>query len=507
MRIPQTWCTDQQAEHHKLSELVNNEAEAASQSTQATSLSSRIQEEKALGARLNSLPPEVLSEIFYWCAPTADDQESCDPHMALRLSHVCKHWREVTLHSPKLWTYTKIKIIQESIEPALELMTIYLERSKSRAIFIDFDFVDVWSYYRSVLDLFELLVNKAREYRPPESIADSFLATHLEASSTEERPTREEWYFWSARPEASSQTLEDNTVSDMQLANTPARNSPTESLVTLRALRIAVGSFVLEPYLSWSSSLTFLILKDMHDFTNLSVSEAMRILSSFPLLVHCSIHIDYESVEHQAFEPNSIQLQFLQSFSMSWLDWIDAGPLLDALHAPSLRELELTGRLPEVEGGGEWRHLVQFLQQNKSPISHLIFESIDCFHIDFLSALAFTPTLEGLWLEDCLLDDTIIRGLVPVLGPNGLKSLVLLECYAFDIEVLARVLKDSEQAGSVPVKVYVDGVGDLAPKHMSMIREMGLDNLEIGPSSTPVDLDTTEIEEQMESRVEVVEDA
>ena len=72
--------------------------------------------------------------------------------------------------------------MQGELQPALEMMALYLQRSKSQPVFIDVDFIDLFSYYRPVLDLFEQFVSKARECKPPELISSSFLATHLEAT-------------------------------------------------------------------------------------------------------------------------------------------------------------------------------------------------------------------------------------------------------------------------------------------------------------------------------------
>lgn len=512
MPSPQTWLSEKHVEGLGLSDLsLSDDGEALSlESTSGNDPTSSLSLETDLAIRLNAIPPEVLSEIFWWCTPTVDDQESVPPRSALTISHVCRHWRAVSVSSPYLWTYTKIPVYQGVLKPALALMELYLERARSRPIFVDLDFVDAYSYYKPVLDLFEKVVSKAREHRPAFALADSFLATHLEASSTDEGPTREEWYFWNGRPAATSPSpLHNNITSYMQLANTPAPARDVSPAVTLRALRIAVGSFILEPYLHWSSSLTFLVLKDKNDYTNLTVFEAARILAAFPLLVHCGMHIDFDMSDPPRLERGIVNLAFLQSLSLSWTDWIDIGPLLDSISAPSVRELELAGRLPDTATGDNWGHLESFLRRNSPPLSHLILDQIDCFHISFLNVQALVPTLEGLWLEDCLLHDTIIRGLVPALGPRGLKTLVLLECYAFNIEVLARTMKeahgtdtrDDRGTEDEKVKVYVDGC-EVTPANVEIIRQMGLDNLEIGPSSMPVDLKD---DESSVSSVEVIE--
>ena len=315
---------------------------------------------KTLGALVEKLPNEVLSEIFFWCTPTSADQDDLPPHAAISLSHVCKHWRRVALNSPRLWTYTRIPIVNQNLDRPVALTQLYLHRSKMRPIFLDFDFVEDFSYYKPVLPLFERIIDVARSMRPEWVVQNSFLATHLEAGSSEHRATREEWYFWSAQPELSAiSPLPDAPVGYtgsesggglgdyLQLANTPAHKllSLEETSITLRALRLAVGSFVLEPYRPWAPYLTFLVVKDLNNYTNLTTASAYQILSAFPLLVHCALHIDFEVAEqphgqladggdgeHRALAPHHglVELAFLKSFSLSWGDFVNTGYLLDA---------------------------------------------------------------------------------------------------------------------------------------------------------------------------------
>ncbi|THH00738.1 hypothetical protein EW145_g7035 [Phellinidium pouzarii] len=451
----------------------------------------------------NRLPPEVLLEIFYWCIPLASDKDYSSPRFSLTLSQVCSYWRTIALDSPRLWTYTKIEVINQALSPALKLLRLYLLRSNMCNVFIDVDFLPATAYSAQfsnpVLHLFEEIVNVARQYRPAYILEDSVLVTHLEASSTERQPTREEWYFWSARtakPSSQSSVLSGSSSdSDMQLVGTSHTTPDPPPSVTIRALRLAVGAFTLEPYFSWASSLTFLILKDYNNFTNLTPNKAAHILRTFPLLVHCSVHIDYADVHvlpDDAEQGEPVELIYLKSLAISWAVWVDSGPLIDALHTPALKELELVGRLPDTEDMGNWLHLSRFLQRNRPPLSHLILEQFDCFHAPLLQALSWAPNLKGLWLEDCLLNDTIIRGLY--FGGNGvlrtLSTLVFLECYWVDIEVLALVLKEhaSANGGNPSVKVHVNSCGVVNPAHIRLLEEMNITNIEFGGKDTSLDI-------------------
>ncbi|KAH8114142.1 hypothetical protein DFH11DRAFT_1727145 [Phellopilus nigrolimitatus] len=435
---------------------------------------------RTLGELTNSLPPEVLSEIFF--------------------CHVCHHWRTVALASPCLWTYAKVVVIQRALPPALELMTRYLEHSGTLPVFIDIDFRDNWMYLNPLDALFEEIVRTARRHRPAHLIKESFTATHLQASSTKSLPSRKEWYFWSAYA-AAEPTTPPNVLpasgpgSYIQPDNSksePSSGIVPEPSITIRASRVANGPFVLEPYLHWASSLTVLVLTDRNGYTELTTHDIARALSAFPLLVHCDVHIDLEN----GVALPEVTLAHVKSISLSWADWVDTGPLLDVLTTPELQELSLSGRAPNTEHGDRWDHLAHFLERNQPPLVSLILEDFDCFYSALVPCLAFVPELEQLWLEDCLLDETIIREL-PF---QKLKTLVLLTCYAFDIEELALLLRDNERAAANDgdnarplIQVYVNGCGELSPTQLRIIEEMGVSYLEIGPASMPIDLNDSEM--------------
>ncbi|CAA7269057.1 unnamed protein product [Cyclocybe aegerita] len=65
---------------------------------------------------LRSLPPEVLGEIFMHAA--LDDSQT-----RLRLSHVCRHWRNVVLRIPSLWStldFSDQENTREPVPPSIE---------------------------------------------------------------------------------------------------------------------------------------------------------------------------------------------------------------------------------------------------------------------------------------------------------------------------------------------------------------------------------------------------
>ncbi|KAI1794762.1 hypothetical protein LXA43DRAFT_883166, partial [Ganoderma leucocontextum] len=56
---------------------------------------------------IHALPVELLTRIFQLgvdSEPLPDDRDPCHLTFEVSISHVCRHWRQVALHTPLLWT-------------------------------------------------------------------------------------------------------------------------------------------------------------------------------------------------------------------------------------------------------------------------------------------------------------------------------------------------------------------------------------------------------------------
>lgn len=86
------------------------------------------------------LLPEILSEIFLLVhySPKLDhDQESTHwTTVPLRLSQVCRHWREVALATSRLWDSVSFLIQESRRETQYGLLDLWLTRSRSRLLHV-----------------------------------------------------------------------------------------------------------------------------------------------------------------------------------------------------------------------------------------------------------------------------------------------------------------------------------------------------------------------------------
>lgn len=59
----------------------------------------------ALSPINNRLPPELLSEIFLSCFHATLDSFVVWPYRWISATHVCQHWRDIALRTPRLWSH------------------------------------------------------------------------------------------------------------------------------------------------------------------------------------------------------------------------------------------------------------------------------------------------------------------------------------------------------------------------------------------------------------------
>lgn len=77
-----------------------------------------LKTEKNTYPRINHLPPELLARIFVFCKPEKETWDGRAVKRLIALSHVCAHWRSISLRTPELWSsilLTKVKWGEEML--------------------------------------------------------------------------------------------------------------------------------------------------------------------------------------------------------------------------------------------------------------------------------------------------------------------------------------------------------------------------------------------------------
>ncbi|TDL21651.1 hypothetical protein BD410DRAFT_804034 [Rickenella mellea] len=66
---------------------------------------------------INTLPVELLAEIFLWCHPIGIFPRPSRDRAPILLERVCRVWRLVSLNTPQLWTHILIEDMKWSWDP------------------------------------------------------------------------------------------------------------------------------------------------------------------------------------------------------------------------------------------------------------------------------------------------------------------------------------------------------------------------------------------------------
>ncbi|KAK0469718.1 uncharacterized protein EV420DRAFT_58650 [Desarmillaria tabescens] len=106
---------------------------------QKTLLKSRIRRQKMALAPIRKIPAELIAEIFLLAvaeataiSPNGQSYSSAANTVPLRLSHVCRSWRETALFLQPLWTHLYLSSDQKH---GSEILQTWLDRSGQRGLY------------------------------------------------------------------------------------------------------------------------------------------------------------------------------------------------------------------------------------------------------------------------------------------------------------------------------------------------------------------------------------
>ncbi|KAF9245390.1 hypothetical protein BU15DRAFT_41190 [Melanogaster broomeanus] len=88
---------------------------------------------------IQSVPIELLSEIFTWASHSSDDIHDAISQ-PITISHTCRHWRQVSLSTTSLWTTIFLALPLSKHQLTRTIAWIF--RSRNRPLYIHMDFRD-----------------------------------------------------------------------------------------------------------------------------------------------------------------------------------------------------------------------------------------------------------------------------------------------------------------------------------------------------------------------------
>lgn len=86
---------------------------------------------KALTSPARRIPPEILGEVFYHCLSKTPYITPRDVESPMVLARVCRHWREVAISTPRLWSSLSIYLHRTACKAYRRGCESWLGRAKS----------------------------------------------------------------------------------------------------------------------------------------------------------------------------------------------------------------------------------------------------------------------------------------------------------------------------------------------------------------------------------------
>lgn len=112
------------------------------------------------------IPTELITEIFLHCLP---DEIYIDPHIRaapLLLARICRSWRSIALHTPKLWSSVAIKVKStHKCVPSRPMIELWLYRSSRSFLLFSIDFVGLRDFEVADTNILAYFLPHSRRWR------------------------------------------------------------------------------------------------------------------------------------------------------------------------------------------------------------------------------------------------------------------------------------------------------------------------------------------------------
>ncbi|THH08694.1 hypothetical protein EW145_g2535 [Phellinidium pouzarii] len=380
---------------------------------------------------MRKLPFELLNEIFSLTLPPVPSFKANDCPMLL--THVCSWWRECATEQSNLWDTIYLPSPVEGLSNGIvELCSLWLERSRSRPLSVDFHLASDYQPWKITGDhvfgvqrIVEMLAPHAPRITKLLRVFPCFL---LDKLRLEDMINLDDLFICDIADDVNGRTH-----IMPQTLNVPDK---------LRCLSLRQTFFDVKAFTSLSQ-IAHLDLWQLQGQGQMSIGTSINLLRQLSWLESCTLDVSQGEFSREAL---SLELSMpnLSFLFISW-DWlVDVGPILDILTTPKLKRLGLRGPPPTRR---QWTHLRRFLKRCRPGLTQLSIKEIGFTDIQLLDCLRLIPTLMNLSLSHCSIDSAFVKALrfdprVP-LNNNMMPMLEFLSleaCDDFEVKDLVSML-------------------------------------------------------------------
>ncbi|KAL0946411.1 hypothetical protein HGRIS_012636 [Hohenbuehelia grisea] len=386
---------------------------------------------------INSLPAEVLSQIFIHCSENIDTLPS-PTSGPLLVAQVCKRWRQVAITTPLLWSSLSVLMSDFVCLPHISLVKTWITRSASSPLHLSLVYDGSLGYrdgnFGSVQVVSELFIAHSWRWK---SVAFNFTHANPFLDIISRIPGNGMPILESVEISLRQRPSSANIVHQSSLLAAFFRCTPSLREVTCRGV-----CPIMQLKIPWAQ-LTHVDLE-----APLSASECLEILRQGRQLLECRFHMEHSL--HHSLDDCPLIVHPLRSLYISSQE--NLAGFFDHLILPNLDSLGISARWTPARLLPSWpqRHFISFLSRSACPITAFSIRCLSITDAELLECL--------LYLSDSL---SILE--VYVLGCQGaiaISDTVLNALTYRDCSVLCPRLQQLTLCGCVTSS---DGVlGDMA---------------------------------------------
>ena len=388
---------------------------------------------------VNSLPVEILGEIFTYALP--DVPQFARDTSPLVLTHVSRYWRRVATSTRALWASVNVTRKQGKNGDLGQLLQFWLENSGCHPLELRLDLLGGEDVV--------LCVDEYNEHRRAYRTSATTLRPHLpRLEFFDARLPSSAANSWSFDEMSNLKELHLRGITEMTMG-APKPLTWSNSLPQLRKLTIQQLPCPRDALLS-PSRIVHLELTGLGDPGRISAEWSLKMFESMPHLEVCAIEITLEGeVEYwnrQGPAQTFVSLPVLEKLFVAWDGSANVGELLERVVCPKLDRLCLRGT-PQT-GGTSWQALHTFLEQSQPNIRYLSLNDMSDVSIRLLDCLKLCSNLRRLTINHASVGNLLLTALAAndvgseeILLPK-LNRLQLGACHDFEASsVLDMVLR------------------------------------------------------------------
>jgi len=378
--------------------------------------------------KVNSLPTNILADIFSILTFSSDESRLYDPNS---LSHVSSHWREVALSVSSLWTFIVVTFPFASGQ--IDRATASLSRSKDRPIDVHIDVRDPeWTWDSdedqdqmrlAVVEIMECIKQSHLRWRSLTVLTDTWAPMHAFLAYSS---------MFSSLPKLEQLSLNRcNAFAGLPDAPDPVPSDSVELFggnAHLPKLRHVVLAGTHVDYLCTGfEGLLSLDLRHQPRKVSPTIRQLRQLLHASPGLKSLSlVALNPNPEEPEQDDGHAVSLAHLTDLTLGWWFVEEAIGLLEVVQLPVVENLVLEDIAPTL--------LRQdFVSRDSTPILGTLTKMINP-----TSPSSFPSHLRRLTISGALLDPTAFSQFIP-----GLVNLEELELKSVQSD-LAQVVGRSE---------------------------------------------------------------